>query len=152
MTFTTDTQTTQALELFRSFDADTQLALLWYGYLDIKDQLTPTNDPSQHDISAALVDQITSMPQEAQLQAQRDIISRANSDISHAYTALSSSAKISFWLQLAQCMEQGSAVQVPESYELPADTDRFVELIKSLNFEQRLNFTRSAVVEMGVNS
>ena len=151
MTYTTDQQTSEALRLFRSFDADTQLALFWYGYLDLKDQLTPTADPAQHDISRALVDQVQALPQQEQLQVQRDIISCAETDITQAYSALSSSAKISFWLQLAQAMEQGAAVQVPSNYELPSATDRFVELIKGLDFEKRINFTRSAVVSMGAH-
>ncbi|MBE9019865.1 Orange carotenoid protein, partial [Chroococcidiopsidales cyanobacterium LEGE 13417] len=38
---------------------------------------------------------------------------------------------------------------VPSDYEPPAETNEFVEQIKQLEFEQRLNFMRSAVVEMG---
>ena len=151
MTYATDQQTSEALRLFRSFDADTQLALFWFGYLDLKDQLTPTADPSQHDISRALVDQIQALSPEEQLQAQRDVITCADTDITQAYSALSSSGKISFWLQLAQAMEQGSAVQVPSNYQLPSQTDQFVQLIKGLDFEKRINFTRSAVVSMGAN-
>ena len=151
MTYATDQQTSEALRLFRGFDADTQLALFWYGYLDLKDQLTPTADPSQHDISRALVDQIQALSPEEQLQAQRDVITCADTDITQAYSALSSSGKISFWLQLAQAMEQGSAVQVPSNYQLPSQTDQFVQLIKGLDFEKRINFTRSAVVSMGAN-
>lgn len=151
MTYATDQQTSEALRLFRSFDADTQLALFWYGYLDLKDQLTPTADPSQHDISHALVDQIQALSQEEQLQAQRDVITCADTDITQAYSSLSSSGKISFWLQLAQGMEQGSVVQVPSNYQLPSQTDQFVQLIKGLDFEKRINFTRSAVVSMGAN-
>lgn len=149
MTFTTDQQTNEALQMFQGFDADTQLALLWYGYLDLKDQLTPTSDPSQHEISRSLIDQLQSLSPEEQLEAQRNIIACADTDISHAYSALSSSAKLSFWLQLAQAMEQGSVIQVPSDYQLPSQTDRFSERIKSLDFEQRINFSRSAVMAMG---
>ncbi len=41
MTYTVDNPTRSALERFQQFDVDTQLALLWFGYLDIKDQLQP---------------------------------------------------------------------------------------------------------------
>jgi hypothetical protein len=149
MTFTADQQTNEALQMFQGFDADTQLALLWYGYLDLKDQLTPTNDPAQHAISRSLVDQIQALSPEEQLEAQRNIIACADTDVTHAYSALSSSAKLSFWLQLAQAMDEGSVIQVPSDYQLPSETDRFSELIKSLDFEQRINFSRSAVVAMG---
>ncbi|MBD2432184.1 MULTISPECIES: orange carotenoid protein N-terminal domain-containing protein [Fischerella] len=149
MTFATDERTKKAVEQFRKFDVDTQLALLWFGYLDIKDQLIPANQTSAQDTAAALYDQIKALPEEQQLQAQRDIASRANSDISRAYTALSSSAKIDVWLRLAQGMEEGVVIQVPSDYKLPENTNDFVNTIKGLEFEQRVDFTRSIVMEMG---
>jgi hypothetical protein len=152
MTYTTDKATQQAFEQFQQFDVDTQLALLWYGYLDIKDQLQPAPTSPTEDTGEALFDRIKSLSKEEQLQAQRDIATRANTDISKAYSALSSSGKISIWLRLAQGMEKGSIVQLPSDYQLPSETDNFVNQIKKLNFEQRINFTRSVVVEMGAKS
>ncbi len=152
MTFTTEDKTRKAVEQFRGFDADTQLGLLWYGYLDIKESLTPVNQDSAQQTAKALFDQIQAMPKEEQLQAQRDIISGASSDISSAYTALSSSGKLDVWLRLAQGMESGSVIQVPDNYELPSNTNDFVNSMKELDFEQRVNFMRSAVVEMGAKS
>ncbi len=152
MTFTTEDKTRKAVEQFRGFDADAQLGLLWYGYLDIKESLTPVNQDSAQQTAKALFDKIQAMPKEQQLQAQRDIISGASSDISSAYTALSSSAKLDVWLRLAQGMESGSVIQVPDNYELPSNTNDFSNSIKELDFEQRVNFMRSAVVEMGAKS
>lgn len=152
MTFTTEEKSRKALEQFRGFDADTQLGLLWNGYLDLKENLKPVNQDSAQQTAKALFDKIQAMSKEEQLQAQRDIISGASSDISNTYTALSSSAKLDVWLRLAQGMEGGSVIQVPDDYELPSNTDNFVNSIKELDFEQRVNFMRSAVVEMGAKS
>lgn len=152
MTFTTEEKNRKAVEQFRGFDADTQLGLLWYGYLDIKDNLKPVNQDSAQQTAKALFDQIQAMPKEEQLQAQRDIVSGANSDISSSYTSLSSSGKLDVWLRLAQAMEDGSVIQVPDDYELPSNTNDFTNSIKDLDFEQRINFMRSAVVEMGAKS
>lgn len=149
MTFTSDAKTKQLVQQFRSFDADTQLALLWFGYLDIKDQLTPANQTSAQDTAAAVYDTIRALPKEQQLQAQRDIVSGANSDISHSYKALSSSGKLDLWLRLGRAMEDGTVIQVPSDYQLPSQTQEFVNTIKGLDFEQRIDFTRSAVFEMG---
>ncbi|MBW4556045.1 MAG: Orange carotenoid protein [Trichormus sp. ATA11-4-KO1] len=149
MTFTTNETARKSVEQFRRFDVDTQLGLLWYGYLDIKDNLIPTNQPSVQETAAALVDQIEAMPKEQQLQAQRDIVACANTDISRTYNALSSSAKLDVWLRLAQGMEQGTIIQVPSDYQLPSETDNFVNTIKGWEFEQRVDFLRSAVFEMG---
>lgn len=150
MTFATDDITKQALDRFQKFDGDTQLALLWYGYLDIKDQLSPGTQPTVEDAARAVFDQIRNLSPEEQLQAQRDIVNRVDSQYSRAYTALSSSGKLYLWLLLAQGIEEGSIIEVPASYELPQETNEFVESIKGLDFEQRLNFSRSAVMEMGV--
>lgn len=152
MTFTTDEKTKKSVEQFRKFDVDTQLALLWFGYLDIKEQLIPANQTSAQDTAAALYDHIKALPEEQQLQAQRDIASCANTDISRAYKALSSSAKIDIWLRIAQGMEEGSLIQVPSSYQLPSETKEFVDTIQTLDFEDRIDFTRSAVFEMGAQS
>ncbi|KYC36403.1 Orange carotenoid protein [Scytonema hofmannii PCC 7110] len=149
MTFTADAKTKQLVEQFRSFDADTQLALLWFGYLDIKDKLTPANQTSAQDTAAAFYDTICALPKEQQLQAQRDIVTGANSDISRAYKALSSSAKLDLWLRLGRAMEKGTVIQVPSDYKLPSNTQDFTNNIQGLDFEQRIDFTRSAVFEFG---
>jgi len=151
MTFTSSETTKQSLEQFQSFDADTQLGLLWFGYLDLKGQLEPNNQTSAEVVAGSLYDQFKTMSKEEQLQAQRDIVSRADSEISHAYKALSSSGKLDLWLRLAQGIEEGVIIQVPSDYQPAAETEDFVNSIKQLNFEERVNFMRSAVVEMGVN-
>jgi Orange carotenoid protein, N-terminal len=152
MTFATDENTKQSLETFNSFDVDTQLAILWFGYLDLKEKLNPGNSTSAQDSAEALYDRIKAMPQDQQLQAQRDIASGTESDISRSYSALSSSGRLDVWLRLAQGMDEGVIIQVPADYQLPSETDEFVNQIKQLDFEQRINFVRSLVVEMGSKS
>ncbi|MUL35681.1 orange carotenoid protein N-terminal domain-containing protein [Gloeocapsopsis dulcis] len=149
MTYATDDKTKKSVQTFQQFDVDTQLGLLWFGYKDIKDQLQPANETSAQDTAEALFNQIQSLSKEEQLQAQRDIASRANNDISGAYSSLSSSGKLDLWLRLAQGMDKGTVIQVPSDYELPAETKDFADMIKQLDFEQRIDFMRSAVVEMG---
>lgn len=152
MTFTSNEQTRKSVEQFRRFDVDTQLALLWYGYLDIKDNLNPTNQPSVEVTGTAVFDQIKALPQKQQLQAQRDILNCANTDITRAYSALSSSGKLEVWLKLAQGIEQGTIIPVPSDYELPSETQDFVNTIKQWDFEQRVDFMRSVVFEAGAKS
>lgn len=148
MTYATDNTTKQALDTFRRFDVDTQLALLWFGYLDLKDQLQPGAGVSVTEPAHALYDRVRALSPEEQLQAQRDIIAGKNNQFTQAYNALASSGQIQFWLYLAQGMEEGSIIQVPQNYKLPSETDQFVNMIKQLDFEQRINFTRSAVSAM----
>lgn len=151
MAYATDNSTQQALDAFSRFDVDTQLALLWFGYLDIKDQLKPGTGPSVDTPALALFDSIKALPREEQLQAQRDIAGCKKTQISQTYSALASSAKLEVWLLLGQGMENGTIIGMPENYQLPEQTNDFVNQIKQLDFEQRINFTRSAVVAMGAN-
>ncbi len=139
----------EALAAFRAFDTDTQLALLWFGYLDIKDQLTPGNTSSSQKTAEAVFNHIAALPKEEQLQAQRDIASSANTEISHLYSGLDQSAKMDVWLRLAQGMEDGRIIGMPDDYKLPENTKQFAQMVKSLEFEQRLDFSRAAVFEMG---
>ncbi|BBD68950.1 hypothetical protein NIES4072_37180 [Nostoc commune NIES-4072] len=127
------------------FDVDTQLALLWFGYLDLKEQLNPAPPESVQAIAKALFDQIQELSKEEQLQAQRDIINGTN----QTYNSLSPNAKLDVWLLLAQGMDNGSVIQVPSDYQLPDETDEFVALIKKLEFEQRVNFMLSVVQAFG---
>lgn len=144
MTYTVDESTRPALQTFQSFDADTQLALLWYGYLDIKDQLNPAPPQSVEVPGKAVFDQIQALSPQEQLQAQRDLL-KGSGKAGQAYNALSPNAKLEVWLLLSQGMEAGTIIQVPSDYELPQETNKFVEMIGKLEFEQRVNFMLSAV-------
>jgi hypothetical protein len=152
MTYLTVDAVKEPLKLFENFDADTQLALLWYGYLDIKDQLQPNPDHNTDSISRAMVDKVVAMSKEDQLQAQRDIANRADTPLSREYGAASPPAKLEFWLLLAQGMESGEIINVPDDYQLPEHTNEFSNQIKELDFEERINFVRNAVVKMGLNT
>ncbi|NDJ23648.1 Orange carotenoid protein [Nostoc sp. B(2019)] len=145
MTYTIDESTRPALETFKRFDVDTQLGILWFGYLDLKEQLSPAPPDSVESPAKAVFDLIQDLSPEEQLQAQRDLINGAANNISQAYNALSPNARLDVWLLLAQGMENGSVIQVPSNYQLPAETDEFTAEIKKLEFEQRVNFMLSLV-------
>jgi hypothetical protein len=151
MTYLTLDEVKKPLNQFAQFDADTQLALLWFGYLDIKDQLNPNPDHKVEGVAQAVYDRIKALPKDDQLQVQRDIANGANTEYSREYGALSPSAKLELWLLLAQGMEAGEIINLPSGYQLPASTNEFVAEIQGLDFEQRINFTRNAVANMGIN-
>lgn len=149
MTYTIDDTTKSALNTFQHFDVDTQLALLWFGYLDIKDQLKPAPPQSVEVPGKAVFDQIQSLSSQEQLQAQRDLLKGGASGLNNSYNALSRNAKLEVWLLLAQGMENGTIIQVPSDYQLPAETNQFTEQIKQLDLEQRINFMLSTVDRSG---
>ncbi|MEH1836586.1 MAG: orange carotenoid protein N-terminal domain-containing protein [Nostoc sp.] len=149
MTYTANEATKPALESFKRFDVDTQLGLLWLGYLDLKEQLQPA-PPERIEVPAkAVFDQFLDLSHEEQLQAQRDIIKGAANNISQAYNALSANSRLDVWLLLAQGIEDGTITPVPSDYQPPAETDEFVALIKNLEFEERINFLLTLVQDLG---
>jgi len=152
MTYLTLDEVKQPLQQFENFDADTQLAILWYGYLDIKGQLNPNPGHKVEDVANAVFDRVKLMSKDDQLQAQRDIANRANTDVSREYGALSPSSKLDFWLLLAQGMESGDIINVPDDYQLPAKAKEFGSAVKSMDFDVRINFLRNAVTAMGLNT
>ena len=108
MTYTAEEATKPALESFKQFDVDTQLALLWFGYLDLKEQLQPA-PPERIEVPAkAVFDKFLNLSKEEQLQGQRDIINGAANEISQAYNALSANSRLDVWLMLAQGMDNGT--------------------------------------------
>lgn len=137
--------TKSALEMFQRFDVDTQLALLWYGYLDIKDELNPAPPQSVESTGKAVFDGIQALPKEEQLQAQRDLLQGAGGQLGESYRALNSNARVEVWLLLAQGMEDGTVIQVPADYKLPSETQAFTDAIKPLELEERINFMLSVV-------
>jgi Orange carotenoid protein, N-terminal len=149
MTYTIDQNTQQALDAFQNFDVDTQLALLWYGYLDIKDELQPAPPNSTEVVGNAVFHQIQALSPQEQLQAQRDLLQGTATDISHAYDALNPNARVEVWLLLAQGMENGTIIQLPPDYELPSQTDEFTAMIEKLSLEQRINFMLNIVQARG---
>ena len=150
MTYLTLDAVKESLKQFETFDADTQLGLLWYGYLDIKDQLNPNPSYKTEDLGQVLYNQVARLSKDDQLQAQRDIANRADTDISKTYGAFSPSTKLEFWLLLAQGMESGDIINVPADYSLPEHTKEFANQIKALDFEERINFIRNVVTAMGL--
>lgn len=144
--------TQRSLSMFQQYDIDTQLALLWYGYLDIKDELNPAPPQTADSIAHTIYGEIKALPQDQQLQAQRDILSGADSQFGKSYSALSNSARIEIWLLLGQGMESGEIINVPSDYKLPEQTHEFSDFISGLSFEERVEFMQAAVQGMGAAS
>lgn len=150
MTYMTLDKVRQPLNKFAEFDTDTKLALLWYGYLDLKKDLENAAPASDVEVLGnAVFDRVKALSPEEQLQVQRDIAEQKDTPISREYGALSPAGALEFWLLLAKGMESGSIITVPEDYNLPESTNEFVEMIKQLDFEERVNFTRNAIAPMG---
>jgi hypothetical protein len=140
----------QNIQTLQSVSVDDRLAVLWYLYEAIKGQLSPgDSDTAGFDVAQGLVDEIRAMPHEKQLQVQRDIAGKANTQESVTYSSYSSSGQLFFWYLLAQGIENGSIVPVPEDYQLSSEAQSLLGEVKNYDFEQQIDFARSAVSQMG---
>lgn len=148
-TYLTLEEVKKPLQLFSQYDVDVQLALLWLAYLDIKEKLTPKPGHDVEVVASAIYDRFTALNPDQQLEEMRNIAARNESDISKEYAALSPPAKLETWLLLAQGMEEGRIVGYPNSFQLPDATREYTELFGKLDFEQRINFVRNAIADMG---
>ena len=131
-----------------SLGIDEQLAVLWYVYQDfVKDNITPEAERPDEDLekSEGLIEKIMQTSPEDQLQSQKDLIIGKDGEYFQIYQEYSSNQKLFFWYRLAEQMEQGNAIQVPDDYQLSPDAQQLLNSIKELEFSQQLVFIKDAV-------
>lgn len=150
MTFPTINTVADAKEVFSRLSIDNQLAFLWFVYTKIGKSITPAAPGAAgSEIAGNLFEQVKQLSHEEQLQVQRDIASRKSTRLSREYGSLSSETKLAFWYYLAQGMEEGTIVPMPENYELPSEGKSLLGELETMDFNQQIDFLRDSVMEMG---
>lgn len=143
---------TQAEQAFQHLNVDDQLALLWFVYTKMGDSITPAAPGSAtvgEDIAAGLYEQVKVLSHEEQLQAQRDFLTQADTQLTREYGSLSDNTKLLFWYQLAQGMESATIVPMPPNYELKGEAKELLAALESADFEQQITFLRDIVEPTG---
>ena len=140
-------------EALKTLNVDDQLGLLWFVYTKIGKSITPAAPgASGSEIAQGLFQQVKAHPQQEQLQIQRDIAARKNTQISREYGSLSPETKLAFWYYLAQGMENGSIIPMPPDYQLPQAGKDLLARIEGMGFQEQIDFLRGAVLEMGAEA
>jgi hypothetical protein len=142
----------QAAESFRGLDVDNQLALFWFIYKEMGRSITPAAPGASTvspQIAEGLFNQVKDMSHEEQLQIQRDLITGANTQTTRQYGSLSDTTKLLFWYLLAQGMDSGTVIPMPENYKLSASAEDLLNSIKQMGFEQQITLFRDYVSPMG---
>lgn len=149
MTFT-NVNANQAKETFQQLSIDNQLAFLWFVYTKVGQSITPAAPGAAgSEIARGLFDQVKALSHEEQLQVQRDIAARKSTRISREYGSLSPETKLAFWYFLAQGMENGTIVPMPEDYELPQKGKTLLGQLENMEFNEQIDFLRDSVLPMG---
>lgn len=153
MTFTAVNAYDQGKQALKTLQVDDQLGLLWFVYEAMGQSITPAAPgASGSEIAQGLFDQVKQLSHEEQLQTMRDIASKANTQIGRMYGSMSPETKLAFWYFLAQGMDNGTIIPMPEDYELPQDAKVLLGKIQNMDFQQQIDFLRGAVLEMGAEA
>lgn len=140
----------KAIEAFKQISVDDQLALLWYVYEKIGGSITPAAPgAASPEISGGLLEQVKPKSHQEQLEIMRNIARGRDTQISREYGSLGPDTKLAFWLQLAQGMEDGTIVPMPDDYEISQQTNELLAALETIDFEQQITFLRNAVLPMG---
>lgn len=152
MTFTNDQNISQPVKAMQSLDVDEQLALFYFIYKQMGDSITPAAPQASTvspEIAEGLFNQVKEMSHEEQLQLQRDLINKADSQVSREYGSLSDTTKLLFWYRLAQGMDAYTIVPMPPNYQLSSQAEDVLNQVKGLDFEEQITLFRDYVSPMG---
>lgn len=143
----------RAVKAFDGLHVDDRLALLWFIYEKMGTSITPAAPgAAEPDIADGLFNQVKNLSHEEQLQVQRDLANKADTQIGRQYGSLSANTKLLFWYRLAQGMEKGTIIPMPPNYKSPAEVRDLLGAIEAMDFNQQITFLRNVVFPMGAEA
>ncbi|MBE9004200.1 Orange carotenoid protein [Fortiea sp. LEGE XX443] len=151
-TQTSDPTIRECVQSWQKLDVDQQLALFWFIYQEMGGSVTPAAPGASTvspEIAEGLFNQVKGLSQEQQLQIQRDLINKADTQIGREYGSLSDTTKLLFWYRLSQGMDSNVIIPAPADYHLTSQAETLLNKIKELSFEQQMNLFRDYVSPMG---
>lgn len=154
MTFTqsNDQTISQAVQAFRNLDTDAQLGLFYFIYKEMGSSITPAAPGASTvgtDIAEGLFNQVKDMSHDEQLQLQRDLINKADTEYTRMYGSMSETTKLLFWYRLSQGMDNGTIIPMPSDYKLSSQAEELFNQIKGMEFQQQITLFRDYVGPMG---
>lgn len=140
-----------AIQVFKQLGVDDQLAFLWYVYEEMGDRVTPAAPGSASpEIAGGLFEQVKQQSHSEQLETMRQIARKdQSSQISREYGSLGPDTKLAFWYFLAQGMDQGTIIPMPDDYEFSNQGQELLAALETMDFESQITILRNAVLPMG---
>ncbi|MBP5975212.1 Orange carotenoid protein [Brasilonema sp. CT11] len=140
---------------WQGLDVDEQLALFWFVYKEMGGSITPAAPGASTvspEIADGLFNQIKELSDDEQLQFQRDLINKADSDYTRMYGSLADTTKLLFWYRLAQGMQQIIIKPMPPDYKLSEQAQQLLSKIIQIEYEQQITLFRDYVSPMGAEA
>jgi len=145
-----DANLKQALDTYNSLSVDDKLAFLWFVYTKMGSSITPAAPGAAEDaIAEGLYNQVKELSQQEQLEVQRNLLQNADTTISREYGSLKENTKLLFWYRLAQGMDSGTIIPMPEDYKMADAGQQLLTQLEGMEFQQQITFLRSSVVDAG---
>ncbi|MEH2061325.1 MAG: orange carotenoid protein N-terminal domain-containing protein [Nostoc sp.] len=154
-TQTNDPTIREYVQAWQQLNVDQQLALFWFIYKEMGSSITPAAPGASTvspEIAEGLFNQVKELTHEQQLQVQRDLINKVDTQISREYGSLGDTTKLLFWYRLSQGMENGTIIPIPDDYQLPSESKGLFGKIQGLGFEQQITIFRDYVSPMGAEA
>jgi len=155
MTSVTSDNATDLIKAFEALATDHQLALFYFIYKEMGGSITPAA-PGASNVSPAIADglfnQVKDLSNDEQLQLQRDLIEKKDTELSRQYGGLGETTKLLFWYLLAQGMDSSDIIPLPSGYELPSAAADLLTQIKTIDFQKQITFFRDIVAPMGFDA
>ncbi len=135
---------------FTQLNAEDQLALIWFAYLEMGSTITiAAPGAANMQFAEGTMNEIRQMSLQEQSQVMCDLANRADTPVGRTYSTWSANIKLGFWYQLGQWMEQGLVAPIPDGYKLSANASAVLQAIRQLDPGQQITVLRNAVVDMG---
>ncbi|CAD5978504.1 Orange carotenoid-binding protein [Planktothrix tepida] len=138
---------------FNQLNAEDQLALIWFAYLEMGKTITVAAlGAANMEFAQGTMNQIRQMSFQEQTQVMCDLANRTDTPISRAYGSWTANIKLGFWYQLGEWMAQGIVAPIPSGYKLSANATSVLQAIQALESGQQITVLRNCVVDMGFDT
>jgi hypothetical protein len=135
---------------YRLLNAEDQLALIWYAYLEMGKTITiAAPGAARMQFAEPVLNRIKAMSFTEQSQVMCDLANSADTEIGRTYSNWSVNIKLGFWYQLGVWMDEGIVAPIPEGYQLSANAASVLASLRGLEGGQQITVLRNFVVDMG---
>jgi hypothetical protein len=135
---------------FHLLNAEDQLALIWYAYLEMGSTITiAAPGAARMQFAEPVLAKIKALDFAGQSQVMCDLANSADTEIGRTYASWSVNIKLGFWYQLGQWMAAGIVAPIPEGYQLSANAAAVLSSVKTVEQGQQITLLRNFVADMG---
>jgi hypothetical protein len=153
MPFTIDTARGIFPSTLSQLNAEDQLALIWFAYLEMGTSITVAAlGAASMQFAEGTLNAIRRMTPREQSQMMCDLANRTDNEIGRTYATWTPNIKLGFWYQLGEWMDEGIVAPIPDGYSLSANAAAVLQAIRDLESGQQITVLRNMVVDMGFDA